>query len=69
MESTHPIFNQLLRCYENVYGGDLKKYVIKDFLFEKTSFILDTVNETIEAISNTKRPNTNKREKFSKQIN
>ena len=63
MESTHSVFNELLRRYGNTCGCQLKRLVIRQFLLERASFIPDAVDEMVKDTSRTKRQNTKKRGK------
>ena len=61
IESTHPIFNQLLRRYGNTRGRQLKRNVMKGFIVERASFVLESVDGMMTSTSTTKRPNMKKR--------
>jgi hypothetical protein len=61
IESTHPIFNQLLRQYGNTRGRSLKRQVIRQFLFKRASFIAELMDEMVEKSSKKKRIDTKKR--------
>ena len=48
IESTHPIFNLLLRRFSNLRGDELKKRVVRQFLFERASFIREGISEILK---------------------
>ena len=67
IESTHPIFNQLLRRYGNTRGWQLKRNVMDKFLIDRSSFVLESVDKMKKSTSKKKRgPNSKKREKLGK---
>jgi len=61
IESTHPVFNELLRRYGNSRGGHLKQRVVAQFLMERAAFVLDKVEEMVEGTSRSKRPDAKKK--------
>jgi hypothetical protein len=61
IESTHPQFNQLLRRYGNTRGRKLKRQVIRQFLFERASFVVELIDGMLEATSKKKRTGVKKR--------
>mmetsp|Transcript_41414 Transcript_41414/g.86931 ORF Transcript_41414/g.86931 Transcript_41414/m.86931 type:complete len:355 (-) Transcript_41414:50-1114(-) len=61
IESTHPQFNQLLRRYGGTRGRNLKRQVMRQFLMERASFVVELVDEMIRKTSRAKRPNAKKR--------
>ena len=61
IESTHPQFNQLLRRYGNTRGRKLKRQVIRQFLFERASFVVELIDRMLEATSKKKRTGVKKR--------
>ena len=63
IESTHPVFNQLVRQYGCTCGRELKINVIRGFYFKKASFMLESVDNMIKETSRAKRRNTIKRGK------
>ena len=48
-EGTHPQFNQLVRQYGNTRGRKLKKQVVDQFLFNRSSFVVDLIEEMLKA--------------------
>ena len=61
IESTHPQFNQLLRRYGNTRGQKLKRQVIRQFLFERASFVVELIDGMVKATSKPKRKGVKKR--------
>ena len=61
IESTHPIFNQLMGRYGSTRGRQLKRHVMRQFLMDRASFVVELIDEMVRATSKKKRPNTKKR--------
>ena len=65
IESTHPIFNKLMRRYGNSRGRQLKRNVMQQFIIERSSIVLNAVDVFVTTTSTTKRPDTKKRGKVA----
>ncbi|KAL7530231.1 hypothetical protein ACHAWF_003292 [Thalassiosira exigua] len=61
IESTHPVFNQLLQRYGSTRGEELRKQVICQFLFDRADFVVELVNDMLDGTSKTKRKDAKKR--------
>ncbi|KAL7544936.1 hypothetical protein ACHAWF_015152 [Thalassiosira exigua] len=61
IESTHPVFNQLLWRYGSTRGEKLRKQVIRQFLFDWADFVVELVNDMLGGTSKTKRKDAKKR--------
>ena len=60
IEATHPVFNDLVRRYGSTRGRLMKRSVVKQFMLEIGSFILESIDEMVAATSKSKRPNAKK---------
>ena len=58
---THPIFNQLVSQFGSTRGRHFKRQILEQFLVERASFMLASIDEMIEATSRTEQPETMKR--------
>ena len=54
-ESAHPIFNSLQRRFGKTRGRKFKLQVMRQFLFERSSFIRSGIDEMIHATQKSKR--------------
>ena len=55
IESTHPVFNELVRRYGCLRGRHLKTQIMKQFLLERANLILESIDEMVDETSRTKR--------------
>ena len=63
IESTHPVFNQLIHRFGSIRGRHLKRQITKQFLLERAYFVLESIDEIAEATLRKKRSETRKRGK------
>ena len=61
IESVHPVFNELICRCGNCRGRHQKGIVMRQFLFERASLVLESIDEMLSATSRKKRACTKKR--------